>query len=576
MIKRWGAVDSLLAFALFAFSWLYRFNDPDGGLAGGLLDDHHFYLAHGWQMLAGAWPDRDFVDPGAPLMFLFEVLAQQFGRGTASEYVFCVTALSVATALTYLAGRMMTGSRMLALLVALFQMAFQARLYSYPKVLVYAALVPVLWAYIDLPTRRKRIALAVICVVGLLLRHDHGLFSGVVTVVAIAVSNASWRDRATHAAGFALLLFLVVSPYLGYLQTYGGIVRHVAAAKSWADRDRARAPFQLPSFSMPEPPDAKEDDWYQKGLFRVAHHNGEPLLLGLVVLIPSVMLVVLVLSSDAGRPEWPRARAKLAVVTALDALLIWGFLRGNLESRFGDVSVPTALLALSLVISAWMFARRGRWRLRGREWRVPMPLRATVGVAGGLVVIGTLVVFTSSFVNRLDLAGMLKRPVTRPFGWSDRFGVIRERMGQTWPLERWHRFEQAGDVKLAFYLRDCTEPTDRVFLTTYLHYVATLAQRPFAGGHADLRAGFFTTTADQRLTVDRLTRESVPVVITATGEEQEHFAKDLPLVQRYLLEHYRPLGEFDLGGSRPVGLLVRRDRVSPGPYAFNKEWPCFR
>ena len=33
--------------ALFLWSWLFCFNDPDGTVSG-LLDDHYFYLLRGW------------------------------------------------------------------------------------------------------------------------------------------------------------------------------------------------------------------------------------------------------------------------------------------------------------------------------------------------------------------------------------------------------------------------------------------------------------------------------------------------------------------------------------------------
>ena len=95
---------------VFAGSWFLRFNDPEGGF-GGLTDDHFFYLVRGWQMLYGDLPYRDFVDPGAPLTFAIAALVQMaFGRGTWSEVVFCATALSAASALTYWLARRASGS----------------------------------------------------------------------------------------------------------------------------------------------------------------------------------------------------------------------------------------------------------------------------------------------------------------------------------------------------------------------------------------------------------------------------------------------------------------------------------
>src|SRR5688572_31673363 len=90
-----------MAAALFAFSWLLRFNDPNGSFAG-LTDDHFFYLVRGWQILFGDLPVRDFVDHGAPLYYYVAAAVQWIGgRGTLSEIVFSVTVLSASAVVTY-------------------------------------------------------------------------------------------------------------------------------------------------------------------------------------------------------------------------------------------------------------------------------------------------------------------------------------------------------------------------------------------------------------------------------------------------------------------------------------------
>jgi hypothetical protein len=91
--RRRQVVYVAVALVIFVWSFLYRYNDPEGSVAG-LHDDHYFYLARGWQMLFGDLPDRDFVDPGAPLTFAIEAAVQWLlGRGVWSEMLFCVTAL---------------------------------------------------------------------------------------------------------------------------------------------------------------------------------------------------------------------------------------------------------------------------------------------------------------------------------------------------------------------------------------------------------------------------------------------------------------------------------------------------
>lgn len=560
---------------LFLWAWLYRYNDPEGGLSG-ILDDHFFYLVRGWQILYGDLPDRDFVDPGAPLTFVLGAGVQWLlGRGTWSETVFCVTALSVSSVVTYVIARRAAGSMLIGLAAALFQVALSPRLYNYPKVVVYAVAIPALWAFIDAPTRWRRFALAALTVVALLLRHDHGVFVGGATVLAIALlTQLSWRKRIRHAIVYGLLVLALASPYLVYLQVNGGVVTHFVTANSWSQRDRARAPLLLPTFSLSPRPDedppAADAEWWLRGIFVQPIRNYEPWLFWLLVALPVMTLAVLPVSADGFRPRWPRARSKIAIVAVLAIVLDVGFLRGNLTSRVGDVSVTSAVLAAWLLRAGWTFARRGEIARGARTLRVPMLVRAPALVVLLATAGVTTLVLIPSVRERLDHAGMTERPL----GVFDRFGVVTRRL-QTWPLEFWSSPDAEGSMRLAFYLRDCTAPTDRVFISQYMPQVAALAQRAFAGGHGDLRPSFFTSPADQRLTLARLERQRVPIAIVPAGGEYEGFRKDFPRIDAYLATRYLSAGDVDLGGRVRVRLLVSRDMVPTGQYR-QQGWPCFR
>ena len=132
-----------VAIAIFVFTWLFRFNDPNGGFAG-LTDDHFYYLLRGWQILFGELPVRDFVDAGAPLYFYVSAAVQLlFGRGTLSELAFSTTLIALASALTFWLAARASGSICLGVLGALFQILLLPRFYNYPKILVYSAGDPV-------------------------------------------------------------------------------------------------------------------------------------------------------------------------------------------------------------------------------------------------------------------------------------------------------------------------------------------------------------------------------------------------------------------------------------------------
>ena len=563
-----------VAVVLFVWSFLYRYNDPEGSVAG-LHDDHYFYLVRGWQMLFGDLPDRDFVDPGAPLTFALEAAVQWLlGRGVWSEMVFCVTALSVASVLTFVAARMLSGSIAIAATAAFMQVALQPRLYNYPKVLVYAVAIPVIWRFMDRPTWRRRLGIAVVTAIAFLLRHDHGAFVGVTTLLAIAMlSGESVRARMRHALIYGLLVVALLSPYLVYLQVHGGVVTHAVSANSWAQRDRARAPLVLPYFSASPRPDddppLDEPDWWQSGIFVQAMRNYEPWFFWLAAALPLGVLA-LVSMSAGGRAEWPHARRKIALLALLGMVLVAGFRRGRLSSRFGDVSVTTALLLAVVMRAAWTMVREGRMDRGGRSMGMASAVRAVGALVAAGVVGGTLFVVFPSFWNRLDLAAMTERPL----GAIDRVGVITRRT-TTWPLESWTSPEASGSIQLAFYLRDCTAPDDRVFISMYMPEVSALAQRPFAGGHGDLRPSFFTSAADQRLTIARLERQRVPVAIMPAGEDYEGFRKDFPRINAYLALRYRIVGDFELGARDRVRLLAHRDIPPTGEYRLHR-WPCFR
>lgn len=551
------------AVLLFAWSWLFRYNDFDGPVAG-LTDDHYFYLVRGWQILFGEWPDRDFVDPGAPLTFALEALVQIVGgRGTWSEIVFCVTALSAGTVLTFWAARRASRSTAIAILAAVFQAALLPRYYNYPKVLLYAAALPLLWSYVDAPTRGKRAAMAVLSAVALLLRHDHGVFIGLACAATILFqAHVPWRARLKQVAAYALLAVACTLPYLGWLQLNGGVVAHVRAANSYSQRDRERAPLILPEFtrSPREGDDPMNDDgaWWQSGVFTHAIRNYEPWVFWLIVALP-----ILAIGAQTGgvRPRhgWPHERQKVAVVAVLGLVLIWGFVRGNLSIRFGDVSVTTAVLA------AWLLGAVVRYLREGRS----VALRATAGAFTLALVAGTVLVLVPPMRKHLDQAGM----VDWKFRVIERARMMTARLN-TWPLEHWAPPDTPGAVRLAYYVRDCTAVDDRVFISPYLSLVHALAQRPFPAGHGDLRPGFYSAPADQQLALDRLRRQRVPLVVMPTGEDYEAVQAEMPRIDAWVRSEFDEFGDVELGNGTAVKLFARRGRRTGtwGPAG----WPCFR
>ena len=96
---------------------------------------------------------------------------------------------------------------------------------------------------------------------------------------------------------------------------------------------------------------------------------------------------------------------------------------------------------------------------------------------------------------------------------TERFGKAFERAGdlgsaapRLGPRLWAARTERPDLITLSLYINACTTPNDRVLVQSYLPQVLAIARRAFAGGHADLRPGFFEFEEAQRLTLERLRR----------------------------------------------------------------------
>ncbi len=571
---RWRSiVIAVVAVCVFAFSWPFRFNDPGGSFAG-LTDDHFFYLVRGWQILFGDLPVRDFVDHGAPLFYYIGAAVQVvMGRGTVSELIFCTTALSLGAALTFWLAARGSGSIWAGLAGCLLHIWLGPRFYNYPKILVYTAAIPLLWWFADRPSARPRLWIAVVTVIAFLFRHDHGVFVGVAMAALLVFMNGlSWKERARHAVIYALLVLAFSSPYLAFIQWNGGVASYLRQASAWAERDRAREPVVWPGLF--DNPDGVSDQARDgSGLTRVAavvRDNRLAWLYYFEILMPFFALAMLAASADGFRPGWPQARAKLAMVAVLTAALDAGFLRSPLEARLADTSVPLAILfAWLLVAVPQVFLRPAALRPAAHKHRW-----AAGGLAAAVwapVVLMVAVVISGDFYKRLDKSAMTER-VGKMF---ERIDGIAGQLRLDWDLTNWAARQQRPDlITLSLYVNACTAPTDRVLVQSYMPQVLALARRAFAGGHADLRPGFFEQEEAQRLTVDRLRRQSVPLILLDTGDSLRSFRKSFPIVFQHIEREYRLVGEHVFDERFGISLFVRQDREPAGTWS-PLEWPCY-
>ena len=253
------------------------------------------------------------------------------------------------------------------------------------------------------------------------------------------------------------------------------------------------------------------------------------------------------------RRDWP-----MVVIAVLAVLVDRGFLRGNLASRLADVSEVAGVLA---------------------AWLVALALRRTSGRARTTAIAAAIIVFVlaSLSVEAIEQvsAQIVQTRVTHGIGSVRALASsIHELLSATPPVAAWPE-DTPGMERLARYLNACTAPDDRVLTLGYIPEVFFLSQRRFAAGSVWIQPRFFTTDADQRLMIERVTRYTVPLVITVPEPEYTtEYVRSFPLLTSFLQSNYREDGTIDFGRGFRFRVLSRRTLTPAGAFAFN-QLPCF-
>ena len=145
----------------------------------------------------------------------------------------------------------------------------------------------------------------------------------------------------------------------------------------------------------------------------------------------------------------------------------------------------------------------------------------------------------------------------------------------------WSATRAPGLRMLVEYIRECTNPSDKVLVTWYGPEVHVYAGRGFAGGRTFFSPGFWASEADQRTVVERLARESVPIVVADVGAYEGgtryhlHFQRGFPIVDEYLRERYAIAG-VPLAGDNDSRYQVMTDRrLAPTRVHSATGYPCF-
>jgi hypothetical protein len=152
------------------------------------------------------------------------------------------------------------------------------------------------------------------------------------------------------------------------------------------------------------------------------------------------------------------------------------------------------------------------------------------------------------------------------------FERIRAELRQL-PPGQWDVKPRHGELAVARYLAECTAPDDYVLLGTYADDVVYYGRRRFAGGQAYF-VGHLRGEENQRLALDRLNRQSVPVAIT--NADSAEFASDFPLIARHVADRYREAGVVSADNGEPLLRVFVEKARRPLRTDPVLGFPCFR
>jgi hypothetical protein len=516
-----------------------------------LTNDHYMHLAWAQQLLFGELPGRDFVDPGMPLMYTLSAFVQHLWPGPFSEGVLTCTLLAVAASATFLVVTELTGSIAFAVAAAVFQIAMEPRLYSYPKILVPAVALLLVQHYVRRPSRIRLVWLAAWTGVAVLLRHDLGVYAAAGIGAALLVAHGTnWRQTLRVMAGYGVALVAFMSPYVIFVVWSEGVGEHLHEAIEFAKGEahqRFIAPPAFPFWS-----DVAATSWSRMDsavfVFYAAH---------------ALAILCLVL---LGRSNVRRAGREPVAAAGFAMLLMYLLvvLRHPIDSRIQDVA---ALLAIN---GAWALAESWqRARVVMSSGVSPSPVRRFVPLLIAVLVVG------GGLVNTWILSEVPKR--LKETRVADGLGTIRHTIevvketGTVWP---WERFWPAGELPVAVrYLNACTRPGDAVLITWAAPEYYFFANRRFAAGHAlFLPPDAFTGAHDQARMLERIRRERIPVVLINESRNHE-FAKAYPDVERHVRDEYVPVGKFTIRDGSLITVAIGRDLKGTATYD-PEGWPC--
>ena len=538
------AVALIPAAAVLGFVFAFRFLSFTG-----FPNDHFVYVARAQQILLGAWPVRDFVDPGFLGMYAASAAALTvFGHNLLGEALLVFGGFAVAAALSYGLARAAAGSFVVAIVAVVLQALAYPRSYSYPKLVLHAVAIALCWHYLARPTLARRVGLAALVAVSFLFRPDYGVVIGLVTLFAVVwAETGPVRARIRAAFQLAAATAVCMIPWMVFVQSAVGLVTHLRSVLEFTGAKADVGRIGWPPFPIQLRPDP--------GLASRLDH--EAFLYYAFLLLPVVGAIV-VFRRGAAAARMPDASGRLWVVIILALCTHATLLRDPLHNRLADVAVPQTILG------AWLFTA---------AWRAAPPVRLPVRLglrAAAVAMVWVLALSVVRLGNAREQFGHI--PILRPDAVRDRAATVLWALRDIDGSAGVPRTERTTLGPFVAYLRACTEPDDRVMYVGYAPETYFFAHRPFAAGQVVFEGSYYTSPKDQELMLARLRREQA-AVIALPDEYVANFRQVFSGIDSYLRARYVRVGNIDLPGDRRGDVFLDRARAHRGVYE-PLGWPC--
>ena len=237
------ALVALIAFAIAAFSFLYRFNSL-GGPLGGFDNDHFAQLVRSTAILDGERPLRDFAD--AELRALWpaptystSALAQRIlGRSLRSEALLTIGLLSIGAAALFVVSVRLASSVVPAFIATMLAVAMRPALYNYPKIILYVLGVGAMLSYARRPTTLRLAMVGLVVGIAALFRHDHGVYLGIASAALILLMHR--RHALQPMAVIAATCALTLLPGIVLAQIDDGLLKYFRESLELSRQEAAR------------------------------------------------------------------------------------------------------------------------------------------------------------------------------------------------------------------------------------------------------------------------------------------------------------------------------------------------